>query len=507
MEPVNPVLSLERITKSFTGTKALDAVSIAFNAGEIHALLGENGAGKLTLIKILAGIYKADDGRIAYQGRNIEMDVSRLPLAVIHQDLGLADEMTVAENISLISGYRYQNGLISWRRTNAQAGMLLDKMNCGVDPNEKVGNLSAAEKSMVAISRALSLDARILILDEPTATLSQKDVETLFDVLHSLKQSGICIIYVTHRLDEVFRISDRVTVLRNGQTVSSKPVGETCPDDLVFDIVGRKPSDMFVRMPEVKSEKAVMEIRDLCVGSVGPVSFTLHEGEILALFGLRGAGHHEIGRCLFGALPAKSGEIHLNGELLGGGGPEQATMAGMGFLSSKRHEEGIAASFSVRENMYINPRNLVKSRLSLMNLGQERLRCREAIRRFSVKTPNSEAAIGILSGGNQQKVVLARLFEAKARIMILEEPTTGVDVGSKSDIYQMMREALAEKNAILLISSDNEEVSRICHRALVFSRGRIAGEIGRDAISDSLLTSLAGGGGESLRMKKDGENA
>ncbi len=488
-----PILEVRNFCKNFTGTKALNNVSCSFYPGEIHALLGENGAGKSTLIKILAGVYEADSGSVVFDGKDVGLDARQLPLAVIHQDLGLADEMSVADNIALVSGYEKNSGVISWRKTRKKAADLLAKMNCQVDPAEQVELLSAAEKSMVAISRALSLDAKILILDEPTATLPNRDVEKLFDVLKTLRAKNISIIYVTHRLDEVFAIADQITVMRNDSVVANNSVASTTPEKLVFDIVGKNPSEMFIAMPETASEKLVLEVREVIVGDIGPVSFKLKEGEILALFGLRGAGHHEIGRSIYGALPQQAGEMYLHGKKLKLRGPEQGIKRRIGFVTSKRHEEGIADSFTVRENMYINPRAALRRRAAFLSLGEERRRCRRAIDTFTIKTPGSETAIGVLSGGNQQKVVLTRLFEADCEVMILEEPTIGVDVGAKSNIYRMMREGLAEGKAIILISSGYEEVSRICHRALVFSRKTVVGEIDRNNMSDSVLTGMASG--------------
>ena len=488
-----PLLQVKEFCKNFTGTVALDHVSCDFYPGEIHAFLGENGAGKSTLIKILSGVYEATSGSVAYAGVNLSMNVEQVPLAVIHQDLGLADDMSVVDNIALVSGYERGGGLIDWKKTKEKAADLLAMMNCPVCPNQLVGTLTAAEKSMVAISRALSLDARLLILDEPTATLPNQDVQKLFEVLTALREKGIAIIYVTHRLDEVFEIADRVTVMRNGKVVATKLIGETNPEALVFDIVGRKPSEMFIQMPEVSREKPLLEVRNLLVEGVGPVSFSLYEGEVLALFGLRGAGHHEVGRCIYGALAREKGEIYLGGENIAPSCPAHALKHQIGFVTSKRHEEGIAPSFSVRENMYINPRASARRKTTFISRNKERQRCNESIRKFTVKTTGSDAAIGVLSGGNQQKVVIARLFEADARIMILEEPTIGVDVGAKADIYHLMREGLMDGKAIILISSDYEEVSRISHRVLVFSRKKIVGEVAREEMTDGILSGMASG--------------
>lgn len=489
-----PILRIRNVCKNFTSTKALDNFDMDIYPGEVHALLGENGAGKSTLIKILAGIFPATSGEIFLESQDIGMNVSRIPLSVIHQDLGLVDEMTVAENIALISGYQKKNGFISWSKTNHYALDLLKHMECNISPDQNVALLSAAEKSMVAISRAIAVNSRILILDEPTATLPDNDVTRLFEVLQSLKKKGMAILFVTHRLDEVFRIADRVTVLRNGKLVSNKKISETSMESLVFDIVGKRPDEMFVELTNKPRENCLLDVKDLEVEFAGPVSFQLHEGEVLALFGLRGSGHHEVGRAIFGALPVKAGGIALEGRQVPPMTPAKAMKLGIGFVSSKRHEEGIGPSFSVRENMFINP---VKGRQRLfkpMSINKERSRCMEALNKFRVKPYDGECAIGTLSGGNQQKVVLARWFEADSRVFILEEPTMGVDVGAKADIYEIMKNGLENsKEAFILVSSDYEEVSRMCHRALVFNRGKIVAEVPRAFLSDNLLSGLASG--------------
>jgi ribose transport system ATP-binding protein len=503
MEKIHhPLLSVYDLSKTFTSTKALDHVNLDLYAGEVHALLGENGAGKSTLIKILTGVIAGEGGTIFFKGGNIGFDLSKLSISVIHQDLGLVDDLSVAENIALISGYKKnKSGLISWGKTESYAAELLGRMKCSIDPSVKVSSLSAAEKSMVAISRSLAVEADILILDEPTATLPKNDVEKLFNILISLKKKGMGILYVTHRLDEIFRIADRVTVLRNGQRITTKTVNETDPKSLVFDIVGKNMQEVYLHPDEKPGQQVILSVQGLATQFLQPVSFNLHEGEILALFGLRGAGHHELGRCIWGVSKRDEGSISIDGKRAQINMPADAIRNGIGFVSSKRHEEGIAASFSVRENIYINPAIGERGLFSFMSLSNERKECEQALEQFLIKPCDSEISVGALSGGNQQKVVLARWFCANSRIFIFEEPTIGIDVGAKAEIYNLMREGLKEGKSFILISSDYEEVSRICHRAIVFSRGRVVGEISRQELNDELLSGLASG---AIKLEKKG---
>ncbi len=329
-------------------------------------------------------------------------------------------------------------------------------------------------------------------MDEPTATLPQGDVEKLFKVIRTLSAEGIAIIYVTHRLDEVFQIANRVTVMRNGRLITSDCIENTSPDKLVLDIVGKEVATVSISKDAQLSEDCLLEMKNVLTSFAGPVSFKLHRGEILAFFGLRGAGHHEVGRCLWGLEKLDEGEMFLNGKKVKISSPEAAIHNGIGFVSSKRREEGIAASFTVQENIYINPA-INSGVLRPMDLKEERKKCADVIKRFSIKPNDGERTIGTLSGGNQQKAVVARWFEADCDLLIFEEPTIGVDVGAKADIYNMMLEALKNGKAIILISSDHEEVLRLSHRAIVFSKGRIVGEIDRSELSGQMLSSLASG--------------
>ena len=488
------LLGVTDLTKRFTGTLALDRVDFDLRRGEVHALLGQNGAGKSTLIKSLAGVYPPDSGAILLGDRPVHPGVDPLPISFIHQDLGLVDWMTVAENVAVQTGYpRGRLGLISWRQVRQAAIDALTTMGSGINPDVRVSTLPAAERSLVAIGRALAVRSDILVLDEPTAALPEADVNRLLDALRRLRTGGMGIIYVTHRLDEVFRIADRVTVLRDGRRVATVRVDETSPGDLVEKIVGRSMSDAFVK-PASASDRIVLSVEGAVAQDVGPVSFTVASGETLGLVGLRGAGHHTIGRAIFGHIPLSGGHITVEGAVVDPADPADAIGKQIGFVSSRRAEESLAANMNVRENVYINPVATGKRVMQPVWRQEELSVTRRVLQRFSVKPQDPERVIATLSGGNQQKVVLARWMEAKVRLLVLEEPTIGVDVGSKAEIYHLLQQSLRDGLAVLLLSSDFEEVERICHRALVFSRGRVVSELPRSELTIARLTADASGG-------------
>jgi ribose transport system ATP-binding protein len=489
-----PLLAMTGLVKRFTGTLALDRVDFDVHRGEVHALLGQNGAGKSTLIKVLAGVYQADAGDIVFDGKPARPGADTLPIAFIHQDLGLVEWMTIAENVAIQTGYpRSRAGVISWPRVNSAAAEALAIMGSGLDPETPIASLPAAERSLVAIGRALAIKSDILVLDEPTAALPEADVERLLETLRRLRASNIGIVYVTHRLDEVLRIADRVTVLRDGRRLATVPARETNAGELVQMIVGRSMSDAFVR-PTRPSRRGALSVEGLMAQHVGPVSFSVAAGETLGLVGLRGAGHHTVGRAIFGHTAMDSGRLTLDGEPIAPLSPAEAMAKGVGFVSSRRAEEGLASNLDVRENIYLNPAASGKGVLEFVSRATELDEAQAAVRRFSIKTAGVEEPVATLSGGNQQKVVLARWMEAHVKLLVLEEPTIGVDVGAKADIYHLLQLSLSKGLAVLLISSDFEEVERICHRALVFSRGRVAAEIPGHALTIAALTAAASGG-------------
>lgn len=487
------LLSITNLTKAFPGTLALNAVDFELKRGEVHALLGQNGAGKSTLIKILAGVYPATLGEIRLGGLLVHPTTDRLPINFIHQDLGLVDSLSVAENVAIAAGYARRSSLIDWRGTRAAARDALRLMASDIDPDALVVTLTAAEKSIVAIARALATRCDVLVLDEPTASLPEDDVGRLFDAIGRLKASGLGIIYVSHRLDEVFRIADRVTILRDGRRIASEPVSAITADRMVSMIVGRELVETAISAVPA-SAVPLLEVADLRSRRAGPVSFKLQPGETLALVGLRGAGHDTIARALFGDRPIDAGRIALRGVAIHPRSPEAAMAAGIGFISSKRGEESMAAVLTVQENLFINPELTGTAPLRWLDPVAELKRSVDIIKRYAVRPPEPERPVATLSGGNQQKVIIARWLEGEVDLLILEEPTTGVDVGSKAEIYGLMQKSLARGMGVLLVSSDFEEVAKVAHRALVFNRGRVVAEIPRAELTVSRLTALAAGG-------------
>jgi ribose transport system ATP-binding protein len=489
---VSPLIELRDLCKSFGDTLAVDHVSFAVQRRQILALLGENGAGKSTLIKLLAGIYQPDQGSILFHGEPIDHRRNN-QLAFIHQDHGLIDTMTIAENIALVSGYNRALGLIDWRSTRRQAERSLEHVGLRIDPTTNVSELSRTERSLVAIARALAMHVDVLVLDEPTASHPTADVDRLFDVLRHLRERGVGMIYVTHRIDEVFRIADRVAVMRDGRLVTIRSVSETSTRELVNAIVGRPLSAVFMRAPKPSSEP-ILELRGVQLGPLKPVSFSAMAGELIGLTGLRGAGHELLGRAIAGVLPCADGDIHIRGRRVRLRSPRQAIAAGVTFITSNREEESLAPGLTVRENLFINPSTMGRRLFSFLLPQSERRQARELLERFYVRPSDPDRVIATLSGGNQQKSVLARGFATPAFVFALEEPTQGVDVGAKSDIYVIMNQALLSGCCILILSSDFEEVAFVCNRALVFNRGDMVAELFREEISVPRLIEFASAG-------------
>lgn len=465
-------LLFHEITKSFGGTQALRGVSMRVGRGEIVALLGENGAGKSTLIKILGGIHTQDQGEVAidrvpYQHTPGTLK-NRQPVAFIHQDLGLIEWMSIAENMALAQGFSKRFGLINWREVEQVTHTALQRVGCEFSPSMRVSRLSRAEKSLVAIARALSVDCDYLVLDEPSASLPDADVKRLFDVLHQLRTDGVGMIYVSHRLDEVFRIADRVVVLRDGEMVGVRPVAHTTPEELVDMIVGKKPKS-FSKV-ELESRSPVMELTNIVSESAGPVSLSICQGEILGLVGLRGAGQEDIGRCLFGSQTYE-GDITLDGEPYNVNSPEQAMAAGVGLIPRDRVEESVAGNMAIRENFFLNPAATGRRTLSFLRQRTESTMAHTAGLDVGLKPNSPELPIDALSGGNQQKVIVGRWLASTNRVLIAEDPTAGVDVGAKAEIYTLLSELVHSGVAVVIISTDFEEVASVSNRAIIFNRG------------------------------------
>ncbi|WP_425351884.1 sugar ABC transporter ATP-binding protein [Pleomorphomonas carboxyditropha] len=495
-----PILSMAGIVKTFGRVAAVDRVSIDVKPGKILALLGENGAGKSTLIKILAGVYKRDGGTIRYHGQEIASAAAvgrrgSQPIAFIHQDLGLIDWMTVAENMAFTMGFPRRFGLIDAAGVRRRAEAALNFVGTDIDPDARVFELSRTEKSLLAIARAVAVDAEVLVLDEPTASLPADDVKHLFEVLNRLRDKRVGMIYVTHRLDEVVEIADEVCVMRDGRQVAGGATAQYQLRDLVRLIVGEeKRGDKWRPLPV--GAPILLKVDGLTVGDTGPVSFTLQRGEMVALVGLRGAGQEEIGRCLFGKRTAAAGSIELDGRPIRPASPTEAIAAGISLVAGDRLGESLVMTMSVRENLFLNPCNLGLRPVAPYGTHAEAKSAWEEVERFDVRPRLIDIDVSALSGGNQQKVVIARWMKLGTPVLILEDPTAGVDVGARAEIYDLLNAALEKGIAVLVVSMDFEEIAHICNRALVFNRGKVVGELTGGDVTFGNLLHLAAGGGE-----------
>ena len=497
---------MRSVSKQFGGTQALVDAGIDVNAGEIVALLGENGAGKSTLIKILAGVHPLDRGTISYCGREVVHGTAlrRLPIAFIHQDLGLIEWMTVAENISLMLGFPRRFGVIDWNAARTRARRALDALGADIDPDLRVHHLTRTEKSLVAIARALAADAEILVLDEPTASLPADEVARLFTSLRRLRGRGVGMIYVSHRLDEVFEIADRMVILRDGRLVAERRVGDTSPEEAILLIVGREPSQVF-RRPALHEGSARLVFERLTTDCAGPLDCGLRAGEVVGLVGLRGAGQESVGRALFGLTPITGGRITLDGEPVRVSSPRDAIALGINLVCADRATESIVPGLSIRENLFLNPCARGHKLTAYLQPQEESRAARDLGDRIALRPNDPSLPIDWLSGGNQQKVVVGRWLHLAGRIYIFEDPTAGVDVGAKTEIYRLFDVALERGATILLVSTDFEEVAKICHRALVFDRGRVVTECSGDELSvENLLAAASAQIGRVGQMRQVG---
>ena len=479
------VVDISHVSKRFGATQALNDVSLEIRSGEVLALLGANGAGKSTIIKILAGIYTADTGTItsAHGG-----SLDDIRFAFIHQDLGLVEWMTVAESIALGSEYQMKNGVISWSGVRKMAEAALASVAPHISVTAQINSLNRADRSLVAIARALYNKSDVLVLDEPTASLHASDCEHLFQVLRNLRDEGVAIVYVSHRLDEIFKVSDRVVVLRDGVLREDGPIASFTPQSLVRAIVGKETNRF--DLGAVNKGKKVLDVKSVVSSRVTGASLELFEGEVLGLIGLNGAGQRELGRMIAGVLPKESGSIVIDGEDIHASVGD-AVSKGISLITSSRAEEGLCMELTVRENLFPNLRARGSKPWAFIRKSRERVSAREINEKFNVKPRQTELAIATLSGGNQQKVILGRWLSMPRKVIILEEPTAGVDVGAKTDIYTLIQEATQKNLSILLVSTDFEEVALMAHRALVFSEGEIVKELQRSEITVENLVTYA----------------
>jgi rhamnose transport system ATP-binding protein len=487
------LLSAVAIAKSFAGVQALKGVSLELRPGEVHALVGENGAGKSTLIKIITGAVKPDSGTLTVEGHAVPHHspalAKSLGIAAVYQQPALFPDLTVAENIALALESAGVWRRVDWDARNGLARELLERAGAEIDPARTVSTLSMPEQQIVEIAKAIGAKARVLILDEPTASLTEREVERLFRVIRALRDAGHGIIYISHRLEEIASIADRVTVLRDGQSIATRELREVEPAELIRLMVGRDIATVFPKR-EVPIGDVVLEVRGLRSRAVRDVSFAVRRGEILGLAGLVGAGRTELAETLFGLTPAEGGEILLHGKGVRIESPTDAIDRKIGYLPEDRRQHGVVLEMTVGANVSMASLGAV-SRHGLLDQGMERRLARRFVDQLRVKTPSLHAETGSLSGGNQQKVALARWLAIEPEVLILDEPTQGVDIGSKSEIHQMMVDLAGKGMAMVMISSELPEILGMSDRIAVMREGRIAGILSRAEATQERLLALA----------------
>ncbi len=486
------IVSMNNISKSFPGVKALDHVKFELRSGEVMALLGENGAGKSTLMKILSGVYTRDEGTMEIFGKSYDdltpKQAQEAGVAIIHQELNMCKHLTVTENMFL--GREVKGGLsLNNNKMRKEAKKVLDDLRIDISPDQIVGDLPVSKQQMVEIAKALSINARILIMDEPTSSLTAKEIDDLFRIIRKLRDEGRGIVYISHRLEELSHIVDRVTIMRDGQYITDGNFKDMDMDYIIKNMVGREIKEKFPRV-ESKKGKKIFEVKNLNAGRmVRDINFSLYEGEIVGFAGLMGAGRTETTRAIFGVDPKDSGEIYVDGKKIEVNCPMDAIRNGVVLAPEDRKKDGLCTKLSIRQNLALPNLDLVCNKLGVINSGKEDDLCEKAVKDLRIKTPNVEINAGNLSGGNQQKVVVGKWLARNSRVVIFDEPTRGIDVGAKVEIYNLMNELKKQGIAVMFVSSEMPEVMGIADRIIVMCDGRITGEVSaREASQNEILT-------------------
>lgn len=488
-----PILEMKGISKRFSGIQALDHVDYCAYPGKINVLMGENGAGKSTLMRVLAGAHPMDEGEIFINGNKIHItsptDAINNEIAMIYQELNLIDEMMVYENIFL--GHEISRGSFIDKKTQIrETQKLMDELNFDIRPTDKIIELSTAKRQMVEIIKAIHLNARIIIMDEPTSSLAENEVKVLFQIMRRLKDQGVCIIFISHRMEEVLEIGDYITIMRDGKKVGDWPARELTREQIISHMVGREVKDLFEK-ETVPIGGTVLEVKNLeKKGVFHDISFNVHAGEILGFSGLMGAGRSEVMKAVFGELPYDSGEIFINGEKVTIKNPGEAMEKGIGFVPEDRKNLGLNLLDTVEGNMSVTILNDV-SKLSFINFQKMHHFCQDMIDKLRIKTRGLNQGVSTLSGGNQQKVVIGKWLQRKSKIMIMDEPTRGVDVGAKAEIHRLIIEMAREGTAVILVSSELPEIMGMVDRVVVMCEGAITGELMRDEMTQERIMDLA----------------
>jgi ribose transport system ATP-binding protein len=488
-----PVVRFRNVSKEFPGVLAVDSVELDILPGEIHVVAGENGAGKSTLMKLLSQVERPSGGEVEISGEPVEYHGPRhaqnLGVAMVYQEFALASHLSIAENL-FMGREPGRFGFVNRRAETQEARGLLERVGLHTDPDRVVMGLTVAEMQRVEIAKALAIDAKVVIMDEPTATLAEKEIEDLFEVIRDLTSQGIAILYISHRLDEIFRIADRVTVMRDGKIVDTLPIDELDEDKLVRLMVGRDIENLYPKT-EVEIGDVVLRAEGITRGRVlKDCSFEVRSGEILGFAGLVGAGRTELARAVFGADRIDSGTIELDGQELHIRGPQNAIDAGIGYLTEDRKGEGLALQLGVDQNITLAH---LPTRFGLINLAEERRTARRRRDELNIRTPSIRRRVQVLSGGNQQKVVVARWLETRARVLFFDEPARGIDVGAKAEMFSLIEDLAKEGQAIAMISSYLPELLNMCDRILVMHEGEVAGVIPREEFSEERVMALAAG--------------
>ena len=474
------LLSMEGISKAFPGVQALTNVKLHVNAGEVLGLVGENGAGKSTLMKILTGIYTKDEGEVYFAGNKITItnpkEAQDLGISMIHQELNLMGDLTVAQNILIGREPKIFNFLLKEKSLNKQVKKLFEELNIYLDPEIVVSNLTVAKQQMVEIAKALSFHAKVLIMDEPTAALTDTEIGTLFTLIRHLKKNGVGIIYISHRMEELKNISDRITILRDGAYIKTLDTDKTDMREVISLMVGREIYTEFPTEQKAHNEETILEVKNLTNNDVKNISFKLKKGEILGFSGLVGAGRTEVARAIFGAEPIHEGEILIKGKKVTIKQPSDAVEHGIGYLSEDRKQFGLMVEMDVKQNIMIST---LKKYTKFLFIQKNKLRdISEAYKeRLDIKTPSIDQKTNYLSGGNQQKVVIAKWLVKDSDILIFDEPTRGIDVGAKNEIYNLLDQLVLEGKSIIMISSELPEILRMSHKIIVMCEGRITGKL------------------------------
>ena len=488
------IVSMRGISKSFPGVKALDNVRFELRSGEVMALLGENGAGKSTLMKILSGVYTRDEGTLEIFGKSYgnltPRQAQAAGVAIIHQELNMCRHLTVAENMFL--GREKCRGIVlSDADMEKEAARVLGKLKIDIDPRQVVGELPVSKQQMVEIAKALSTNARVLIMDEPTSALTSREIDDLFRIIHQLRADGCGIVYISHRLEELAHIVDRVTIMRDGQYITTMNFADTTLDEIIAHMVGREIKEKFPRVHCEKGKK-VFEVRHLNAGRmVRDVSFELHEGEIVGFAGLMGAGRTETTRAIFGVDPKESGEILLDGKTVEIRGPKDAIRAGIVLAPEDRKKDGLCTKLSIRHNIALPNLDLLCNPMGVVSASKEDAMCDKAVQELKIKTPGVDVDAGNLSGGNQQKVVVGKWLARDSRVVMFDEPTRGIDVAAKVEIYNLMNQLKQQGIAVMFVSSEMPEVMGIADRIIVMCDGRITGEVMAWETTQSEILTLA----------------